>query len=276
MRSGWPKTRFELGVEKLKSSLEFREVYRRHDVVFLGALGLIAVVLLWEAAARLRWMDPVLISSPTNVGIALRSWAVSGDLWRDMVTSLSELAISFGAAVAVGVPFGVIMAWKRPVEYTFDPFLWVLYSAPIVSLWPLFIIWFGIGIKAIMVLAFLFAVVPIIINTFTGVKGIDPVLIRCARSFNASSLDLFLKFTLPGALPMIIAGLRLGIGRALIGVVIGELFISNAGIGFHISFYGAKLRFSDVFAGLLMVIVIGLLTTQAIRAVEARFASWKT
>jgi ABC-type nitrate/sulfonate/bicarbonate transport system permease component len=276
MRSGWPKKGFEAGVLKSKFSLDFRAVHTRYDAVFLGAFGLMAVALLWEMAARLQWMDPVLISSPTHVGIALRSWAVSGDLWRDLGTSLLELAISFGAAVAVGVPFGVIMGWRRLVEYAFDPFVWVLYSAPIVSLWPLFIIWLGIGIKAIMALAFLFAVVPIIINTFTGVRGIDPVLIRCAHSFNASSMDLFLKFTLPAALPMIIAGLRLGIGRALIGVVIGELFSSNAGVGFHISYYGARLRFSDVFAGLFMVVLIGLLTTQAIRAVEARFASWKT
>jgi NitT/TauT family transport system permease protein len=276
MRSGWPKKGFGSGVLKLTFSLDFSGVYRRHDAVFLGAFGLIAVALLWEVAARFQWMDPVLISSPTNVGIALRSWAVSGDLWRDVGTSLSELALSFGAAVVVGVPFGVIMGWKRPVEYALDPFVWVLYSTPIVSLWPLFIIWLGIGIKAIMALAFLFAVVPIIINTFAGVRGIDPVLIRCARSFNASSMDLFLRFTLPAALPMIIAGLRLGIGRALIGVVIGELFSSNAGVGFHISYYGARLRFSYVFAGLLMVVFLGLLTTQAIRAVEARFASWKT
>jgi ABC-type nitrate/sulfonate/bicarbonate transport system permease component len=263
-------------VLKSKFSLDFKEVYRRHDAVFLGSFGLIGVALLWEIAARLQWMDPVLISSPTNAGIALKSWAISGDLWRDLGTSFSELAISFGAAVMVGVPFGVIMGWKRPVEYALDPFVWVLYSAPIVSLWPLFIIWLGIGIKAIMALAFLFAVVPIIINTFAGVRGIDPVLIRCARSFNASSLDLFLRFTLPAALLMILAGLRLGIGRALIGVVIGELFSSNAGVGFHISYYGARLRFSDVFAGLFVVVLLGLLTTQSIRIVEAKLARWKT
>ena len=89
-------------------------------------------------------------------------------------------------------------------------------------------------------------------------------------------MDLFLKFALPGALPMIIAGLRLGIGRALIGVVIGELFSSNRGVGFHISYYGARLRFSDVFAGLFVVVLLGLLTTQSIRVVEAKLARWKT
>jgi NitT/TauT family transport system permease protein len=255
--------------------LELRAYATRHEAVYLGALGLIAVTLLWELAARLRWMDPLLISSPTHVAFALENWARSGRLWQDVGISLLELGASFGGAVIIGIPLGFLMGWRRLVEYALDPFVWVFYSMPIVSLWPLFIIWFGIGVKSIVALAFLFAVVPIVINTFTGVKGVDPVLIRCARSFNASPVDLFLKFALPGALPMIIAGLRLGIGRALIGVVIGELFSSNVGVGFHISYYGARLRFSDVFAGLFVVVLLGLLTTQSIRVVEARLARWK-
>jgi NitT/TauT family transport system permease protein len=115
-----------------------------------------------------------------------------------------------------------------------------------------------------------------VINTMAGVRGIDPSLIRCARSFNARPIDLFVKFTLPGALLMIIAGLRLALGRALIGVVIGELFSSNAGLGFHISYYGARLRFADVFAGLFMVVIVGICTTQIIRVAETRLTRWKT
>ena len=255
--------------------MEPKTFYRRNEAVLLGAVGLIAFFLLWEAIARLEWLNPVLISSPSHVAIALKNWAVSGALWRDLGVSLLELAIAFGIAALVGIPLGVIMGWNRPAEYAIDPFIWVLYSSPTVSLWPLFIIWFGIGIKSIIILAFLFAVVQVTINTFAGVRGIDPMLIRCARSFNASRKDLFFKFTLPGALPMIIAGLRLAVGRALIGVVIGELFSSNAGLGFHISFYGAKLRFADFFASLLVVVLVGIIATQVIRIIEARFARWK-
>jgi len=253
-----------------------KDIYRRYDAVFLGSLGLIGAILLWETAARLAWMDPVLISSPSGVARALAAWAANGGLWRDLGTSLWELLVGFGVAALVGISLGVAMGWKRSVEYALDPFIWALYAAPLVSLWPLFIIWLGIGVKPIIALTFLFAVVPITINTFTGVKGVDPVLIRCARSFNARPRDLFFKFTLPGSLPMIVAGLRLGIGRALIGVVIGELFTSNAGLGFHISYNGARLRFSYVFAGLFVIVLVGLLSTQAIRAVEARFERWKT
>lgn len=248
---------------------------RRNDALILGTAGLLGVGALWEIAARLQWMDPVLISSPSLVVAALKEWTVGGTFWKDLVASLFELIFGCGFAALLGVPLGVAMGWKRRLEYAFDPFIWALYATPLVALWPLFIIWLGFGIKPIMALAFLFAVVPITINTLTGVKGVDPVLIRCARSFNARPIDMFFKFTLPGALPMIIAGLRLGIGRALIGVIIGELFSSNAGLGFHIAYYGARLNFSHVFAGLFVVVLLGLASTQIIRVVELRLSAWK-
>ncbi|OGP66263.1 MAG: hypothetical protein A2169_03820 [Deltaproteobacteria bacterium RBG_13_47_9] len=249
--------------------------YRRYDAVFLGMVGLLGFVSVWEAAARFELANPVLISSPTSVVLALKNWALSGMLLRDLGTSLWELTVAFGASAIIGIPLGVAMGWNRTTEYALDPFVWLIYSAPLVSFWPLFIIWLGIGVKAIIALAFLFSIVQVIINTMAGVKGIDPVLVRCARSFNASPFDLFFKFILPGALLMIIAGLRLSIGRALIGVVIGELFSSNAGLGFHISYYGARLRFADVFAGLFMIVLVGIFTTQVIRIVEIRLTRWK-
>ncbi len=251
-------------------------LYRRFDAALLGVLGLAAAMCLWETAARLEWADPILISSPTLVAGALKEWAASGALWRDLITSLWELVVAFGASAVVGIPLGVAMGWHRPTEYALDPFVWLLYSTPLVSFWPLFIIWLGIGIKAIIALAFLFSIVQIVINTMSGVRNIDPVLIRCAQSFNARTVDLFFKFTLPGALLMIIAGLRLALGRALIGVIVGELFSANAGLGFHISYYGAKLRFSDVFASLFVIVVIGVGTTQLIRLLESRLVRWKS
>ncbi len=250
--------------------------YRRYEAFLLGTAGLVGLAAIWEIAARLELANPVLISSPTAVAVALKDWAVSGVLLRDLGTSMWELAVGFGASAVVGIPLGVIMGWNKPAEYSLDPFLWVLYSTPLVAFWPLFIIWFGIGTKTIIILAFLFAVVQVTINTMAGVRGIDPILIRCANSFNARPIDLFLKFMLPGALLMIIAGLRLAVGRALIGVIIGELFSSNAGLGFHISYYGARLRFADVFAGLFMVVLVGICTTQLMRMVEMRFTRWKT
>ena len=249
--------------------------YTRIEVIILGAIGPLCLIVLWEAAARLNWMDAMLISSPTSVMKAMVTWALNGTLWRDLGVSLMETFIGFATATIVGISVGAIIGWKKPIEYALDPFIWFLYTTPLVSLWPLFIMWLGFGYQPIIALAFLFAVVPITINAFTGFRGVDPILIRCAHSFNAKPFDMFLKFTLPAALPMIIAGLRLGVGRALIGVIIGELFSANEGLGFHISYYGARLNFSFVFAGLFVVVVVGLLLTQTIRVVEMYFEGWK-
>jgi ABC-type nitrate/sulfonate/bicarbonate transport system permease component len=250
-------------------------LYRKYDEVLLGIIGLLAALAFWEIASRLKWADPILISSPTLVAGALKEWAAGGALWRDLATSLAELFAAFGASALIGIPLGVAMGWNRQAEYALDPFVWLLYSTPLVAFWPLFIIWLGIGVKAIIALAFLFSVVQIVINTMSGVRSIDPVLVRCARSFNARASDLFFKFTLPAAMLMIIAGLRLALGRALIGVIVGELFSSNAGLGYHISYFGAKLRFADVFASLFVIVVLGVGMVQGIRLLESRLLKWK-
>lgn len=252
-----------------------RALFRRNEALILGVAGLLAFVFLWEIAARFEWVNPALLASPTSVVQALDRWLAGGRLWRDLWTSLWELGISFAASVLIGVPLGVLMGWFRRVEYALDPFVWVLYSAPSIAFWPLLMIWLGMGTKPIIALSFILAFVTVTINTMAGVREIDPVLIKCARSFNARPWDLFAKFMLPAAMPMITAGLRLALGRALIGVIIGELFSSNAGLGFHISYFGARLRFADVFASIVLVVLVGVLLTQAIRVVENRMARWR-
>ena len=119
----------------------------RYDALILGTTGLFCLALIWEISSRLNWMDPVLISSPTRVATSLKEWAVSGSLWQDLGVSLFEIFVGFGLATIVGVGLGVAMGWKRLLEYAFDPFIWILYATPLISLWPLFIIWLGIGIK---------------------------------------------------------------------------------------------------------------------------------
>jgi len=178
----------------------------------LERLGSLALLQVWEAAARLELANPVLISSPTSVALALKIWTLSGGLLRDLGTSLWELAVAFGASAVIGIPLGVVMGWNKPTEYALDPFIWLLYSTPLVAFWPLFIIWLGIGTKTIIALAFLFSVVQVVINTMAGVRGIDPVLV-VVPFVQRPSVDLSSKFILPGALLMIIAGLRLAVAE---------------------------------------------------------------
>jgi len=161
------------------------------------------------------------------------------------------------------------------VEYALDPFLWFLYSAPLIAFYPIFVLWFGLGVPTVIALTFLLSVPQIAASTLNGIQNVNPGLIRAARSLGAAEGDLLWKVVLPASVPVIIAGLRLGIGRALMGVVVGELFGATAGLGYSISYYGALLKTTDMIASLVVIVALGVLCTQGLSALEARFDSWR-
>jgi NitT/TauT family transport system permease protein len=193
-----------------------------------------------------------------------------------LAVSFHEFVIGYGLSVVVGILAGVLAGRFRTVEYAMDPFLWFLYSAPLVAFYPIFVLWFGLGVPTVIAITFMLSVPQIAANTLHGIQNVNPALIRAARSFGATELDLFWKVILPGSLPVVIAGLRLGIGRALMGVVVGELFGATAGLGFSISYYGALLKTTDMIASLLVIVFLGILCTQGLSALEARFDSWRS
>ena len=142
------------------------------------------------------------------------------------------------------------------MEYALDPFLWFLYSAPLIAFYPIFVLWFGLGVPTVIAMTFLLSVTQIAASTLSGFKNVNPGLIRAARSFGATERDLLWKVVLPASVPMVIAGLRLGIGRALMGVVVGELFGATAGLGYSIAYYGSLLKTTDMIASLVVVVVL--------------------
>src|SRR5262249_870426 len=163
--------------------------------------------------------------------------------------------------VIVGIFAGALAGRSRIVEYALDPFLWFLYSAPMISFYPIFVLWFGLGVRTIIVITFLLSVTQITASTLSGVQHVNPPLIRAARSVGSGEVDAFWKVALPARVPMVVAGLRLGIGRALMGVVVGELFGATAGLGFSIAYYGAILKTTDMIASLVLIVVVGVLCT---------------
>lgn len=242
-------------------------------------LGLVSLALfgaLWELGVRLAWVDPFFTSSPSSIAAALAEQWETGELASNLATSLGEFALGFGLAVLVGVACGLVAGWYRVVEYALDPFVWFLYSAPLIAFYPLFVIWFGLGQGTAAAIAFLLAVPPVFVNTATGVKNLDPDLVRAARSFGAKNRDLFLRVALPGSVPIVMAGLRLGVGRALTGVVIAELFGSTSGLGYSISYHGMLLQTTPMMASLAVVVALGVGLTEVLGFAEARFDSWRT
>ena len=244
--------------------------------VLLGILSFAVILFLWESVVRLGWVNAFFISQPSAIAATLVRVARSGELWRNLAVSLREFAIGYGASVVVGILAGALAGRFRTVEYALDPFLWFLYSAPLIAFYPIFVLWFGLGVPTVIVITFLLSVTQIAASTLSGFKNVNPGLLRAARSFGATERDLLWKVVLPASVPMVIAGLRLGIGRALMGVVVGELFGATAGLGYSISYYGSLLKTTDMIASLVVVVVLGVLCTQGLSAIEARFDSWRT
>jgi ABC-type nitrate/sulfonate/bicarbonate transport system permease component len=249
---------------------------RRHDPVLLGIAGLVAFGLVWEGAARVGWLNPVVVSSPGRIAVAFVGQAASGQFFGDLGVSLEELAVGFLLSVVVGVALGIAMGLHRDVEYALDPFVWFLYATPLIALYPLLVVWLGFGFVTVVTVAFLLTVVSIIVNTLAGVRSVDPVLIRAVRAFGGNRSAVIRKVILPASLPLIIAGIRIGLSRTLIGVVLGEMFSSNAGLGFRMTVYAARLRTADVFVPLIAFVVIGVVMTQLVGLFERRLQAWKS
>jgi NitT/TauT family transport system permease protein len=231
--------------------------------------GLLAT---WEGLVRIRLIDPLVFASPSRVGVAfLRQWS-AGEFLADVRTSAIEFTVAFALAAVLGVGLGMVMGLGRDAGSALEPGVWFLYSAPLVAFQPLLIVWLGFGFRTVVALAVVLATLPIAVNTQAGVRAVDPALVRAVRAFGGRRRDEVVKVVLPAALPLVLAGLRIGVGRALVGVVVGEMFSANAGLGFRLTYYGARLRSADVLVPLLGIVVIGVLATQLVRAAEQRLA----
>jgi NitT/TauT family transport system permease protein len=245
---------------------------------WMGLVGLLAVVVFlgaWEWAADTNAINPLFTSSPSRIVEELANLVSTGQLWPNMWISAQEFLIGFGISIVVAIPLGILIGWYRPIEAIFNPFVSFLNSVPRVALLPLLIIWVGIGIQLKIAVVFLSAVVAILINTIAGIKALDPQLLTMARSFEASDFKIFRRIALPGSVPYIISGIRLGLGHALIGVVVGELYAANSGVGHLISVAGNTFQTDLVFAGVVIIAVFGLIFTWLLSKLEAHFSSWR-
>lgn len=253
----------------------FGRVYADYYGVILGSIGVVLAVALWEWAGETGAVNPMFISSPTRIVRAFIALSATGELGKDVLVSGKEFIYGFALSIVVGVPLGILMGWYRPVKAIFDPFVSFLYATPRVALLPLIIIWLGIGINSKIALVFSGAVFAILLSTVAGVQNLDSSLIRAARSFGASDFQIFRTIALPGTVPFLITGMRLGLGHALVGVVVGELYAATAGVGYLIAVAGNTFQTDKVFVGVMIVACAGLLFTVLFNRIEGHFQSWK-
>jgi NitT/TauT family transport system permease protein len=241
----------------------------------LGTAAVVLFVAAWEAVVWLGAVNPLFTSSPSRIVSTFAQLVHEGRLWTDIRVSGSEFLLGFALAVLVGIPVGLGMGWYRDVSAVLQPFVSALYSTPRIALLPLLIIWLGIGIWSKVAVVFLVAVFQILISTEAGVRSADESLIRTARSFGAKERQIFTTIVLPGAVPFLVAGLRLGLGQALIGIVVGELYAATAGIGFEIAVAGETFQTDRVFVGIVILASASILLMWALRRLELRFESWR-
>jgi NitT/TauT family transport system permease protein len=250
-------------------------LYLDHERLVIGGGTLAAFLLLWEALGASGLVDPLFVSSPSQVAQAGWQLLRDRDFWTDVAVSGHEFLLGYAAAVALAIPLGLAIGLSRRLQYMLSPFVDTLNAVPRVTLLPLIVIWLGIGIWSKVAVVLLGAVIPILINTQSGVKVSEARFIRLARSFSASPAKIFTSIILPGTVPFIFTGLKYGAGRALLGVVVGELYASTAGLGHMIADAGNTLQTDVVFFGVAIFMATGLVVVSLLDSIEQRFEKWR-
>ena len=250
--------------------------YLNQEKKILGTTAVVVFLTVWELVGNtLQLINPMFMSAPSLVFKAAVQLFASGEIWNDLRVSGLEFFWGYILSVIVAIPFGIMVGWYKRASYVFDPFINAMNATPRVALLPLVIIWLGIGILSKVGIIFLGAVFPILINTRDGVKTTPYNLLTAARSFGASEWQIFRSVVLPSTVPFILTGLRLGVGRALIGVMVGELYAATAGIGFMITVAGATFQTDKVFVGVLVFAISGMVAMELLTKLEARFDKWR-
>jgi ABC-type nitrate/sulfonate/bicarbonate transport system permease component len=248
---------------------------RISEPILFGIIGFVVVLVAWEAAVDLKLAKASLLSSPTRIWAAGVADIGSGVLLPHIATSLLEWAVGFAIAIAIGIPFGLALGAFRRLSMVFDPILSALYATPTVALVPLIILVFGIGISAKFVVVFLEAFVTLAVSSMTGMRSADRRHLETARSFGASRWRTFTSVNLPSSVPFIVTGLRIGAGRALVGVIVAEFIAANVGIGFYISLNGNTLNASRVMLGVLLIGAFGVFIGVVIGRLQRYFDRWR-
>ena len=219
-------------------------------------------------------VDPVLFTSPVKVAYAAVGMIASGELWAGLWPSLVVLAIGLTLAIIFGTLLGLALARFHILDVGLTVYITFLYSIPSVALVPLIVLWAGFETTAKVIILFLFAFFPMVINTYQGVKSVDPKLLEVGRAFRCSEAQLWKNIVLPGALPFIVTGIRLALGRGLIGMVLADLYTAISGIGYLIVRSASTFQVDKMFVPIVTLGLLGVTLTALLRLAERHVAPW--
>src|SRR5579864_3791513 len=241
---------------------------------FAGLLSVAGGLLLWELISRVLIDNALFLAAPSQIALAIYNLTITGQMGHHIAISAIEFVLGYAIACALGIALGLVMASSDTAKQACQPWVSGLYATPTVALAPLFILWFGIGIWSKVLVVIFLVLFPVAINTEAGLRTTSDRLIEMLRSFGATPRQIFFKVSLPSAVPFILAGLKIGIGRGLIGVVVAELFGSRAGLGRLISQSSDAFNMPELFAGVVVLAIAGIVMTAGFAWLETRVVPW--
>ena len=255
-----------------------KSVWQRFESTLLGTASIVALLLVWEIVPHVVTLSPgtkLFFTTPSQVAGTLWTMFSTGTIWKPLGVSASGFAIGLGLAIAVGLPLGVLIGRSRTLNAMCDPFITAFNATPRLVFLPLVVVWLGLGLWSKVLIVFIGALFPLLINTYEGVRNADKVLINVVRAFGAREWDIARLVVVPNALPYIVAGLRLAIGRAVLGVVVAEFFGSEAGLGVMMMRAAGHYQVAVVFSGLIVFAALSLVMTGLVQLLEHRLSRWR-
>ena len=249
--------------------------FRANESWILPTGSFFGLLALWEIAAQLDLISTFFFSSPFLILEAGAGHLFEADFWRDVQVSGLEFGVGFVAAAVLAIPFGLLTGWFRKLHYMFEPWLAAFNAMPRLALLPLVILWVGLGFWSKAVIVFLGVFFPVAINTFNGIRTVDQNLFDVARSFQASGVRQITSVVLPSVTPFTLVGLKLGVGRAVSGVVVAEFLTAQEGLGKFIFRAGAQLDTSSMLFGAFFLTALAVLTFSGIGRLEKRVKDWR-
>jgi ABC-type nitrate/sulfonate/bicarbonate transport system permease component len=246
----------------------------RHRSGLLGFAGIVVVLVIWQVSTGTGLADPSFSSNPLHIAKAEVSLFRTGEIYPYLKASGLEMLWGLLIIIITGIPIGLIRGRSRVLHDLTEPWVNILYSTPYVIVIPILIFWSGIGDTSRIVVIVWAGVLPLVINVTTGVRNLDRDYIRVATVFCTPRLTFLRSVALPATLPYILAGVRLAIGRALVGAIVAELFLGNNGLGYYVQNSTTNSNIDGAMAGVVIIAVVALLLNWGVRLIERRFTHW--
>lgn len=244
----------------------------------ISAASVAAVIAFWQLAARLGWLDPLLLPPPSDIvatalDLTLRGYQQT-PLWKDTLVSVARATSAFAASIAVGVPLGLLMGMSGPLNAVLDPFVQFLRPLPKIALIPLTVVWFGIGEGSKFFLIFISSFLSIVVGAAAAVHSVNAARLRAARVLGANRRQIFLHVVLPHTMPDLFTSVRLSLGIGWTSLIAAELVASNVGLGWMVMSAGNYLRTDVVIVGIVLLGLIGYLLDLVLVLAQRYLVPW--